>query len=654
MKNFLMAQTQEGIENAKQNYRDVEKESPNKGFHFALHYSTSGYVLLYLMRLSPFMDMHIKFQSGKFDNPNRLIDRIEELLSTMAEFRDNRELIPEFFTSIEYFYNLNHIFFGLKMSDIVVNNMKTSLFGSLKNYIYYNRLLLNNRAEDKYNKNFPKCKIYNWIDLIFGNKQYPTSLNNVNGFEKYTYRQKVSLVKFYNKYKNEKNFKNEEIIKAIKSKISRILNFGQCPEILFSSKHNSYKIAFPQLNKSIEFINKNLNIITFWLSENKAYIYVLTKNEDKNMSILIFDEKYNKKCEMFINKIKLFNSKNYKTKKERTNDFNNNKNDFKYIEKQKKSKKINIWEDININNYSHKNLAEIYMLSPRNAIIDVCGYNNIYFFIGRNKDNSIKIYEENNNNGKCIGLIKTNSFVSVIFKKDKDSFFTGHKNGKLIEWTIIYKEIMRQNYLLKHKKYKIIEKINFKRELIAHKYSMITCINYSEKHNIILTSDINGFLYVRKYYDFEFLTKIQINNFCFINQIFINNYDILCTINYDTLENKDYICFYTFNGILLERSNLYNCIDTCLLKNGKIIFNCLDKNNLFIFGFNQSISEGKNKEDIIEDNILKNLDIKKDIDSIKNFIIDNNTIYIILRNGKFIKSYYNKLDTLSYGINQLE
>ena len=52
---------------------------------------------------------------------------------------------------------------------------------------------------------------------------------------------------------------------------------------------------------------------------------------------------------------------------------------------------------------------------------------------------------------------------------------------------------MRQNYLLKHKKYKIIEKINFKRELIAHKYSMITSINYSEKHNIILTSDINGF-----------------------------------------------------------------------------------------------------------------------------------------------------------------
>ena len=70
---FRDMQTQEGIENAKQNYRDVEKESPNKGFHFALHYSTGGYVLLYLMRLSPFMDMHIKFQSGKFDNPNRLI-----------------------------------------------------------------------------------------------------------------------------------------------------------------------------------------------------------------------------------------------------------------------------------------------------------------------------------------------------------------------------------------------------------------------------------------------------------------------------------------------------------------------------------------------------------------------------------------------------
>ena len=183
---------------------------------------------------------------------------------------------------------------------------------------------------------------------------------------------------------------------------------------------------------------------------------------------------------------------------------------------------------------------------------------------------------------------------------------------------------------------------------------MITSINYSEKHNIILTSDLNGFLYIRKYYDFEFLTKIKINNFCFINNILITDYDMICTINYNILEYKNYISFYTLNGILLEKSNLYHCIDTCLLKNGKIIFNCLNENYLLIFGFNGNTSEDKNIGNVVKDYILKNLDIKKDIDNIKNFIIDNNNIYLILKNGKFIKAYYNKLDSLSYGINKFD
>ena len=659
MKYFLMTQTEEGIENAKFNYKELENESPKKGYHFSLHYSACGFVLLYLMRLSPFTEAHIKFQSGKFDNPNRLINSIEELLETLIDFKDNRELIPEFFTNAEYFYNLNYIFFGIKASNILINNIHTSLFGSLKNYIYYNRLFLNNRIKEK-NINFPKCKIYNWINLIFGNKQYPASLNALNKFEKYCYRQNVSLIKYYDKYKNKKKLKDEEIIKLIKNKKSRILNFGQCPEKLFNSKHYNYKIDLTnQLNKgfelNIEFMNKNLNIITFWLSENGTYIYLLTKNKENNLSILIFDEKYNKKCEIIIDKIKLFNCKNNIIKKENNDEIN--KNDFNLIEKKKQLKKIDLQEDINKKYYFLNDLSELYMLNPRNSIIDLSLYDNIYFVIGRYKDNSIRIYEEHNKNGKCVGLIKTNSFVSVIFKKDKETFFTGHKNGKLIEWNITYKEIIKQNHKLIHlktKKSKIIENIKFKREIIAHNYSMITSINYSEKHNIILTSDLNGFLYIRKYYDFEFLTKIKINNFCFINNILITDYDMICTINYNILEYKNYISFYTLNGILLEKSNLYHCIDTCLLKNGKIIFNCLNENYLLIFGFNGNTSEDKNIGNVVKDYILKNLDIKKDIDNIKNFIIDNNNIYLILKNGKFIKAYYNKLDSLSYGINKFD
>ena len=667
MKYFMMTQTEEGRENAIQNYKDLENESPNKGYHFALHYSTCGFVLLYLVRISPFMDTHIGFQSGKFDNPNRLISNIEELLDIMYESKENRELIPELFTTIEYFYNLNYIFLGIRTlsPSKLVNNMNASLFNSLDKYIYYNRLFLNNRTKDK-NKGFPKCKIYHWINLIFGSRQFPTSLNSLNKFEKYTYRQNISLTKSYEKYRL-RNYTREQVIKSIQSKKSRILNFGQCPEQLFNSKHNHYKIDLSnpihQLNKVFESSGKNIKIITFWLSENQSYIFFLTKNkEKKNMSILIYDEKYNKKCEIFINKIKLFNCENFFNKKEiekekKREEIKDISCYFKQLEKLKTNtfKKFVLVEEEN-NEYFLNNLSDLYILNPRYSIVDISDYFNTYFFIARNKDNTIKIYEEHKNNGKCIGFLKTDSFASVIFKKDVESFFTGHQNGKLIEWNIIYKETIKQNMKLIPLKNKqkiiIFDNIIFKREIFAHNYCMIASIFYSEKHNIILTSDINGFLFIRKYYDFELLTKIKINNDdCFVNKIFINDYDNICTINFDSCKFKSYLSLYSINGILLEKTNLNYCIDSHALKNGKIIFNCLNNNNLLIFGFNGNKNKDTKIGEIIEENILKDLDIKKDQADIMNFIIDNNYIYLFLKNGKFIKGYFNKLDSLSLGLN---
>ena len=667
MNYFMMTQTEEGRECAIQNYKDLEKENPNKGYHFALHYSTCGFILLYLMRISPFMDTHIHFQSGKFDNPNRLISNIDELLNIMYNCKENRELIPEFFTSIEYFYNLNYIFFGIRsLSPLnLVNNLNSCLFNSFEKYIYYNRLFLNNRSNDK-NKGFPKCKIYNWINLIFGSRQFPVALNSLNKFEKYTYRQNVSLTRSYDKYKN-KNYTKDQAIKSIQSKKSRILNFGQCPEQLFYSKHNHYKIDLSnpiihQLSKIFEAPDKNIKIITFWLSENQSYIYFLAKNKErKNMSVFVYDEKYNKKCEICIDKIKLFNCANFFNKKElekeqKSDEIKDNRTSFKLLEKLNTFRKFVLIEEED-KEYVINNLSDLYILSPRYAIIDINDYLNTYFFIARNKDNTIKIYEEQKNSGRCIGFLKTDSFSSVIFKKDSESFFTGHQNGKLIEWNITYKEIViRQNMKLiplKNRQTKIIfDNIIFKREIFAHSYCMIASIYYSEKHNIILTSDIGGFLFIRKYYDFEFLTKIKINNDdCFFNKIFINDYDNICTINFDSFKFKTYICLYSLNGILLEKTNLNYCIDSYALKNGKIIFNCLNNINLLIFGFNGN----KNKEtkigEITEENILKTLDVKRDQSDIMNFIIDNNYIYLYLKNGKFVKGYLNKLDSLSFGLN---
>ena len=673
MKYFMMAQTKEARESAIVSYKEKDIESKKHQIHFKFHYSTGGYILFYLMRIPPFMKSHLKFQGNKFDSPDRQLNIIDEILFIMKYSKDNRELIPEFFTTIEYFYNLNYIFFGLKQNDELVNNIQVPpVYSSIGEYIYYNRIFLNNRIKDKdkNNSSFQICKIYKWINLIFGYLQYPHSSQSLNKFGKYSYRQYVSLTNSFQKYKAKK-LKKSDIILKINSKKIRILNFGECPEQLFIFKHNKYKkdhfhYNF-QSNKVFDIYenNNNIKIITFWLDESHTNFYFLTKNKNnKRMCILIYDEKLNKKFDVFIDKIKLFNCENdYKQKekekkeKESINIKLNSKMKCSLREDLKRFKTYLSFEVIeNYNeedNYIVSDLSKLYILNPRDAIMDISDYNNIYFFVGRNKDNSIKIYTQKKNNGKLFGLIKTDSFISVINKKDNDSFLSGHSNGKLIEWQIIYKD----KHNTKINSYKNGEKkiflsdITLKREIIAHNYCLITSIHYNEKHNIILSSDMKGFLHIRKYYDFEFLTQIQINNndFCFINKIFVNDYDLIYTVNYNAIKFKNYICLYSINGILLEQTKNLCCIDSAILKNGKIIFNLLNKDLLFIFGFNQNKLNDKNYGEIINDDVLKNLDIKKDTSNIMNFFIENNSIYILLKNGKFIKGFYEQLETLFYG-----
>ena len=578
MNHFMTTQTKRGKEKAIANYKFSEDDTPGKGSHFTLHYSTGGFILLYLMRVTPFRDAHLLFQGGDFDDPNRLLNNIDELLLIIRDSKDNRELVPEYLTTCEFCYNLNYIYYGLrKQQNIVINDLNVSKFyNSIEKYIYYNRLLLNNN-KDTTKKYFPKCPINNWINLVFGYKQYPTSMDDYNKFPKYTYRQEKNLLYYLEKYKN-KGYEDNVIMKKIFTKKSLILNFGQCPLQLFDKSliepnESSHNHNQNHKNKILDISRKDIKIITFWLSENSSHIFFLTKNtQNKTMKILIYDEKFNKKSEITIDKIKLFNCQtDYRRKEDEKEIKYDWINDITNMSKKKLEKINNKEEDESI-----IYLSELYLLNPRDGIMDICYDDNIYLFIGRYKNNSIKIYsiDEKTQNGKLIGIIKADSFISVIAKKDSKSFFTGHRNGKLIEWEIESKEIMKQNTFFSTN-LNIISNIIFKREIIAHNYTMITSINYNERYNIILTSDDKGFLFIRKYYDFELLTKIQINtnndDLCFINKIFLTNYDIICTINYNTQNYNKYISFYSINGIFLEKSDYLCCIDSKVLQNGKII-----------------------------------------------------------------------------------
>ncbi len=646
MKYFMQTQTEKDREQALFYYKNVQTENSKNPTHFRMHYSTSGFILLYLMRIFPFLEQHIRLQNGKFDTPNRMMHRIEEMLNIIKESNDNRELIPEFFNSIEYFINLNYVYFGERNNDrFVVNNIlvpEINLYHQkLPNFIYFNKIFLNNTKNLTFSNKIDliKCKIYNWINLVFGSWQYPRELKRLNAFEKYANRQSYSLIKSLNKLK-KKEKKESEILKKMQGKKSRVLFFGQAPEQLFTNDHCKYKDKWTQNIYCSEYelndmISDEKKIITFWTSEDKDYFFFLVKNlENKNIYIYIYDENMNKKQQVNIGKIKLYsliNEINYCQIKKDTID-NKKKlqtdSSFVFIEK---------FVSNTFNNYKDK--SELYNLNPRDSVIHFIDENNIYFFVCRNKDNTIKIF---NNKNQIKGIIRLNSFVSVLYKKDEKTFFSGHQNGVLMEWELKFKQIKsydNSELLLKN--------IILKREIKAHNNSLITAIKYNEKHNIILSSDISGIIYIRKYYDFELLTKIKLkDNNCFTTQILVNDFNFIYTINYDKNKKKKFICLYTLNGILIEKSTLHTIIDAYDLNNGKIIFNRLEETELYMFGFN---NKNNRNETIINDNISGRL--KYQINDIKNFVIKDNDIYILLKNGMFIKGFYNFLSLVGYGIN---
>lgn len=88
------------------------KKNPKYPAHCRLHYSTKDYIITYLVRISPFTEEQIRFQNKLFDSPSRQINSIDEILAILESRLDNRELVPEYFTTMEFFLISNYVNFG--------------------------------------------------------------------------------------------------------------------------------------------------------------------------------------------------------------------------------------------------------------------------------------------------------------------------------------------------------------------------------------------------------------------------------------------------------------------------------------------------------------------------------------------------------------
>lgn len=147
-------------------------------FLYGSHFSCPGYVIGFHLRSHP--QWMIKFQSGRFDNPNRMFKGInKEWKSSQVNPTNVKELIPEFFMDdTRFLENAMGLNLGLRSNGKRVEHVKLPTWAtSAADFLKKNREAL----ESPHVSN----NLHKWIDLTFGYKQ--NSLEDDNVYHPYSY-----------------------------------------------------------------------------------------------------------------------------------------------------------------------------------------------------------------------------------------------------------------------------------------------------------------------------------------------------------------------------------------------------------------------------------------------------------------------------------
>uniref|UniRef100_A0A1I8IUV6 BEACH domain-containing protein n=1 Tax=Macrostomum lignano TaxID=282301 RepID=A0A1I8IUV6_9PLAT len=101
-------------------YRELGPDHATPPYHYSSHYSNSGTVLHYLVRLPPYTQLFTVYQDRHFDLPDRTFHSIRTSwrLSSKLSDSDVKELIPDFFINSE------ELDFGVKQSGVRVDNVE--------------------------------------------------------------------------------------------------------------------------------------------------------------------------------------------------------------------------------------------------------------------------------------------------------------------------------------------------------------------------------------------------------------------------------------------------------------------------------------------------------------------------------------------------
>uniref|UniRef100_A0A0F7Z9T4 Lysosomal-trafficking regulator n=1 Tax=Crotalus adamanteus TaxID=8729 RepID=A0A0F7Z9T4_CROAD len=202
--------------------REDDPMPPVQPYHYGSHYSNSGTVLHFLVRMPPFTKMFLAYQDQSFDIPDRTFHSTNTTwrLSSYESMTDVKELIPEFFYLPEFLVNREGFDFGVRQNGERVNHVNLPPWARNDPRLF---ILIHRQALESDHVSQTIC---HWIDLVFGYKQKgKASVQAMNVFHPATYfGMDVSAV--------EDPVQRRALETMIKT-------YGQTPRQLFHSAHVS-------------------------------------------------------------------------------------------------------------------------------------------------------------------------------------------------------------------------------------------------------------------------------------------------------------------------------------------------------------------------------------------------------------------------------
>ncbi|CAK9830368.1 Lysosomal-trafficking regulator [Anthophora retusa] len=189
-------------------------------FHYGSHYSNSGTVLHFLVRLPPFTSMFLCYQDDNFDIPDRTFHALATTwrLTSCDSTTDVKELIPEFFYLPEFLLNSEGFNFGVRQNGNRVGDVELPKWcgGDARLFILAHRAAL---EADLVREFLPY-----WIDLVFGFRQTgKPAVEAINVFHPATYY----------------GFNVEQIADPLERRAweTMVRTYGQTPAQLFRAAH---------------------------------------------------------------------------------------------------------------------------------------------------------------------------------------------------------------------------------------------------------------------------------------------------------------------------------------------------------------------------------------------------------------------------------